>query len=1444
MASSFLHTGWKKGEKNGTPPPEENKPVGEKNGTPSPKEDTAHGKSDNAKAQPELTPLSVLAAPKNSNEPEKSEPVYDTKLPVGDIAKRFKHAEARAAEQNGDKGIYEARVDLALEDNPNSPMNGSSQSVNEPVYEIYDTAGREDSNQRERPGSMESPVKRGVKDIIRNIEKSKSLEHVPSTEADSTGDKLTHSKSEIILDEQSFNQMSNLARDKRIGRRGKENSKSPVGTLNRDNHEAQTDEPLYASVEKEKNAGDADEDIYDNVYIPGVSDSGVFSKEKTPENLVDDDEWRKKSTVYVDESPISDQIKDYETLYDSVTRAPVGYSTTSVRQKVTKKEDFESSQTVVYEDVNKDTDRVQSDISWGSSEFESYSENEDDAIKSPTSPISTDTIESHRVKPGGVKRDRAPSDPTTNQNVIERLYQLGKLKAGYKGSKREAYDSEEGEDENLYMHVKLNQEKHPPPLLPAPPPTLNSQQLKRRHIVASVVESENSYVSSLRRLVEEYLTPLEQSKPSILSSNTLKCIFYKIRGVLHCHNMFQIELAETVKKWDEDETIGNVFTASFSKSMVFEVYSAYVNNFSVAWEALKKSTRDKQQFADFLNQKQRASPDKLSIFGLMVKPVQRFPQFILLLQDLLKYTPREHHDRLPLQVALTELENLAHRLNEKKRESEQRHAARQVLANMGRTGQKAETAGQYLVRQDDLVQLEHNQQTDTVKTKSRRLFLLNDMLICATVIQKESDSGPVEKLRIKWNVTLKDVEVINTTLTSKMEYTYRGPPGRSTIVLKKHDQDVESQCSSDLDDMMHDLPLIIQIGQLASQLRLPVQGLSQENINSKVRELQGQITLKDKLDTRTIQLSMPARGGRVIQTMQTVGTKSREAWIDDFYYTKLALGSSNKPAWSIPEPNVTSFARLPLFMNPLPLNITEQYTQISCAVPLILPMENSEGMGVPHMWVCSGDESSGQVSIVSFYTTCPRIVESFKVTDSRIVSAELVPGHDITSDTIWMATSDSKMSISHVESKGRHQSTLTFPTQAPVVKMLYMRDTLFAGMDNGSLAVYRRTKEDVWDYNAPELLELGSTPVTCLLAIDDYIYISVGNNITIYDISSSTKHETHSVGSASCEVCHMVRAGVGLWVSMKGESVLRLYHLETFQHLQDINIASAVHRVISGQEQGNEPTDLGVTSLLSSRGLLWIGTSCGLILTLPLPRLEGVPLISGRPNVSLHGHCSSVVFLAPIYCGVIHDYFPLKQEPVEDLEEDISYEKGPDESPCETVSNVDTRCLTLSDNAILDSRTDLSNDISTHAAVRSRSLPHLLNVEDEVSTLYGCLMQNDIVINAMQRYSVPTGPSGTMLDGHKSTIGGSTKHSSIMEECPIYEGQEEEEHTPGQKPISRSVSRRTVKGDILPGGVSSKLALAKSVVIVSGGDGHVNWNTNTDVRYEDILLLMWQFKQG
>lgn len=67
----------------------------------------------------------------------------------------------------------------------------------------------------------------------------------------------------------------------------------------------------------------------------------------------------------------------------------------------------------------------------------------------------------------------------------------------------EEADSEHGglfaENSGVFAHTF--QRRHQPPALPPMPPNLSPEQIKRRHIVASIVHSENNYVATLQRLV-------------------------------------------------------------------------------------------------------------------------------------------------------------------------------------------------------------------------------------------------------------------------------------------------------------------------------------------------------------------------------------------------------------------------------------------------------------------------------------------------------------------------------------------------------------------------------------------------------------------------------------------------------------------------------------------------------------------------------------------------------------------------------------------------------------------------------------------------------------------------------------------------------------------------------------------------------------------------------
>lgn len=132
--------------------------------------------------------------------------------------------------------------------------------------------------------------------------------------------------------------------------------------------------------------------------------------------------------------------------------------------------------------------------------------------------------------------------------------------------------------------------------------------------------------------LQDYKKPLEESNPPILSSSKISTLFHRLPDILQCHTLFRIALADSLRNWDRDEHLGDVFVGAFSKPLVLDIYSGFINNFSAAMELAKMEAKRKSALADFFKVKQISAHDRLSFFGLMVKPVQRFPQFILFLQ--------------------------------------------------------------------------------------------------------------------------------------------------------------------------------------------------------------------------------------------------------------------------------------------------------------------------------------------------------------------------------------------------------------------------------------------------------------------------------------------------------------------------------------------------------------------------------------------------------------------------------------------------------------------------------------------------------------------------------------------------------------------------------------------------------------------------------------------
>ncbi|XP_073324983.1 rho guanine nucleotide exchange factor 10-like protein [Pagrus major] len=935
---------------------------------------------------------------------------------------------------------------------------------------------------------------------------------------------------------------------------------------------------------------------------------------------------------------------------------------------------------MIYEDVQRDSGPVEADNGWSSSEFESYDEQSDNETKVPTKSKLSPEVRRLRDRCAKTKRELAMR-LSGKHNYDIKVQQL--MKAARSGTKDglektkiavmrkvsflQRKDQLEEEDDAGYLDVAMSEERHPPPQLSPMPEGLTSHQVVRRHILGSIIQSERSYLESLRRILQEYHRPLMEADPRILSPRKIRPIFYRIREITQCHSMFQIALASRVAEWDSSEKIGDLFVASFSKSMVLDVYSDYVNNFTNAMALIKKACMSKPAFLEFLKKKQASSVDRITLYGLMVKPIQRFPQFILLLQDMLKNTPKGHVDRLPLQLALTELEMLAEKLNEQKRVADQIAETQQLARSVSdRLLSKQLNSEQgSLVLCETLIETVYGERGQVLKSKERKVFLFDDVLICANINVKGppdiSSLVPIgPKYTMKWSAPLQQVQVV--------EVGQEGSQSKDTLFQQSGAKRPGSVCTSgkailgpprlyqELQELQHDLSVVEEVTLLVGTL----QGMYQ-NLNTTVAQdwclaLQRLIRIKEEqiqsANKCRLRLQVPGRpdkSGRPVSFMVVLNTPnplSKISWVNRLHLAKIALREENSPGWLWGEDEGKTMAPLwcPLLASHMPVFATKSperkleaalHNPVHCALLGFSAASTSLPQG--YLWVAGGgDGSQGQIEIFSLNRPMPRAVKSLQV-GAAVRCLEYVPEPSPSEEVeagvhkapsgiganICVGSDDGRVLVyGSVDTAAQCLLTLQNPEGCPVLCLKHSSRFLFAGLRNGTMMVYgRSSRDDLWDPDSCRCVSLGSEPVRTLLVLDDSVWASCGNSVTVMDISSLTtqKFEVHPDPMVS--VAHMARAGGGVWMAFSEGSSIRLFHTETLELLQEINISTRSTLLNTGQKS------MRVTSLLICQGLLWVGTAQGLIITLPVPKLEGIPKITGKGMVSLNAHCGPVDFL-------------------------------------------------------------------------------------------------------------------------------------------------------------------------------------------------------------------------
>ncbi|EDV28860.1 uncharacterized protein TRIADDRAFT_52151 [Trichoplax adhaerens] len=219
----------------------------------------------------------------------------------------------------------------------------------------------------------------------------------------------------------------------------------------------------------------------------------------------------------------------------------------------------------------------------------------------------------------------------------------------------------------------------------------------RKQVVMELLQTETNYVGILNTIINLFKLPLEQDQRGgpMLTPGEIKTIFSSIPEILDVHKIILVKILE----------IDNLVFSSKAEALL-KAYPPFVNFFELTKETLEQCDKKYPRFHAFLKLCQnKPECGRQSLVELLIRPVQRLPSTILLLQDIMKHTSATNPDCTKLEEAISSLRNVMTHINEDKRKTEGRMQMFEIVRDIEGCPPYLLSSHRYLVMRFDMVAL-------------------------------------------------------------------------------------------------------------------------------------------------------------------------------------------------------------------------------------------------------------------------------------------------------------------------------------------------------------------------------------------------------------------------------------------------------------------------------------------------------------------------------------------------------------------------------------------------------------------------------------------------------------------------------------------------------------------------------------------------------------------
>ncbi|XP_053784160.1 C-Jun-amino-terminal kinase-interacting protein 3 isoform X12 [Desmodus rotundus] len=213
--------------------------------------------------------------------------------------------------------------------------------------------------------------------------------------------------------------------------------------------------------------------------------------------------------------------------------------------------------------------------------------------------------------------------------------------------------------------------------------------------------------------------------------------------------------------------------------------------------------------------------------------------------------------------------------------------------------------------------------------------------------------------------------------------------------------------------------------------------------------------------------------------------------------------------------------------------------------------------------------------------------------DSKGASSSALP-------TMWLGAQNGWLYVHSAVSNWK-KCLHSIKLKDSVLSLVHVKGRVLVALADGTLAIFHRGEDGQWDLSNYHLMDLGHPhhSIRCMAVVYDRVWCGYKNKVHVIQPKTMQIEKSFDAHPRrESQVRQLAWIGDGVWVSIRLDSTLRLYHAHTHQHLQDVDIEPYVSKMLGTGKLGF--SFVRITALLIAGNRLWVGTGNGVVISIPL----------------------------------------------------------------------------------------------------------------------------------------------------------------------------------------------------------------------------------------------------